>query len=110
MVSDYLLKRQNLACVFVLIDGRHKPQEIDLNFIHWLGDNQVPFAVLLTKADKVSKQQIQANLMLLKQALNKDWETLPHFLITSSEKQLGKVEVLALIEEVIKMHRTPTMG
>ena len=101
MIADYLLHRENLSCVFVLIDGRHEPQEIDLAFIQWLGENNVPWVMLITKADKVSKQQMQLNLNLLKQALHQDWE-IPDFLITSAHKQTGKAELLGVIEDMIK--------
>ncbi len=101
MISDYLLYRENLLCIFLLIDGRHKPQKIDLAFIHWLGENRLPLAIVMTKADKVPKQQIQANLELLKQALHSDWEVLPHFLITSAQKQIGREEVLGFIDTLV---------
>lgn len=98
MVRDYLLHRANLACLFVLIDSRHKPQKIDLAFIDWLGTHKVPFAIVMTKADKVSKQQVQVHRHELEQVLHKDWEVLPHFLITSSHGQVGRLEMLGFIE------------
>lgn len=102
MVTAYLLHRENLLCVFVLIDGRHEPQQIDLAFIQWLGENGIPWVMVITKADKLSKQQLQLNLNLLKQELHRDWELVPDFLITSAHKQTGRLEVLGFIENMIK--------
>jgi len=101
MVSDYLLHRANLVGVLVLVDARLQPQKIDIAFINWLGENQIPFAILLTKADKVSKQQVQHNLTSLKQALHKTWEVLPEFLITSAHAYTGRQEVLGLMQNMV---------
>jgi GTP-binding protein len=101
MVSDYLLHRQELRCVFVLIDGRLPPQTIDLDFIRWLGENKVSFAVIITKADKVSKQQIQFHIGMLQEKLVADWEVLPQLLITSSKNKTGRQEVLNFIEMML---------
>jgi GTP-binding protein len=102
MVTDYLLHRESLLCVFVLIDGRHEPQQIDLDFIQWLGENSIPWIMLITKADKVSKQQLQVNLNLFKQELHQDGDLGSDFLITSAHKQTGRLEVLGFIENMVK--------
>lgn len=101
MIRDYLLYREHLSCVFVLVDARLKPQKVDIAFINWLGKNQIPFAILLTKADKETKQQVQTNLTALKDTLLNDWKALPVLLITSSRDQTGRAALLSYIQHII---------
>ena len=101
MARDYLLHRAAVAIVFVLVDARLQPQAIDIAWINWLGEHQIPLAILLTKADKVSQQQLQTHLTALKQALCETWAALPEFLVTSAHKQTGQQAVLALIQNML---------
>ena len=88
--------------LFLLIDARHEPQRIDLEFIEWLGENGIPFSIVFTKADKLSKGKLAANVKHYLAELSKQWEELPPHLITSSETKLGKDELLDYIESIIK--------
>lgn len=98
MLDAYILGRQNLVMTFVLVDSRIKPQKIDLEFIAGLGENQVPFAIVFTKADKLGSGQLSANIEVYKNELLKEWEELPIMVVTSSEKKIGRDEILDLIE------------
>lgn len=100
MIEDYTLERKELVCLFVLIDARHEPQKIDLEFIEWLGEEGVPFALVFTKADKLSKGKLAANLDAYKARLQQQWEELPPLFVTSSEERLGREELLGYIDEV----------
>ncbi len=99
-IGEYIRNRENLSCLFILIDCRHEPLAIDLNFIHWAGEKGIPIALVFTKADKLSKSALQKNIELYKQRLLEDWEELPPVFCTSSEKQIGKGEILDFIESV----------
>ena len=101
MVNDYFLHRPQLHCVFVLIDARHKPQKIDLEFLRWLGRHQVPLAIVLTKADKIPQQQVQHNLTALQQALAEDWEALPPIWVTSTKTGAGRTALLQYIQSIL---------
>ncbi len=98
MIERYCLMRENLYSLFVLVDSRHKPQNIDLEFISWLGEQQIPFSIVFTKIDKLSKQQLQDNLEVYKQQLSEQWEELPPLFLTSSEKNIGAEEIIQYIE------------
>lgn len=98
MLDAYILGRPNLMMTFVLVDSRIKPQKIDLDFISSLGENQVPFAIIFTKADKLGSGQLSANIEVYKNELLKEWEELPTMIVTSSEKKIGRDNVLDLIE------------
>ena len=100
MIEDYTLERKELICLFVLVDSRHEPQKIDLEFIQWLGEEGVPFALVFTKADKLSKGRLAANLEAYKARLLEEWEELPPIFVTSSEQQLGRDELLSYIEGI----------
>ena len=102
MIKNYLLKRENLHCVFVLVDSRHSPQKIDLEFISWLGENQVPLALIFTKGDKQGKTKLQANISHYKKVLKKQWEELPPYFATSASNGLGKEDVLSYIDQINK--------
>jgi len=103
MIAGYILQRKQLVNVFVLIDIRHDPQLIDLEFIEWLGQSQVPFCLVFTKADKLSAQKARDNVERYKQKLLETWEELPPVFITSSEKKQGRDDVLGYIEEILQM-------
>lgn len=102
MIKDYLEKRKNLMTVFVLIDIRLEPQPVDINFIRWLGEKQIPISLIFTKADKISKQQVIFSVELFKRTLLKTWEELPLLFITSSEKKTGRDEILNYIDQINK--------
>ena len=100
MIEDYVLERKELVLLFVLLDCRHDPQKIDLEFIQWLGEEGVPFALVFTKADKLSKGRLSANVGAYKAKLHEEWEELPPIFVTSSEERMGRDELLGYIEEI----------
>jgi GTP-binding protein len=102
MIFDYLLKRENLVCLFILVDIRHKPQNIDVEFMNRMGEAQIPFYVVFTKSDKLSQKQIHESVENYKQILAETWEELPQMFVTSAEKHIGREEILQSIEELIK--------
>ncbi|MEP1095495.1 MAG: ribosome biogenesis GTP-binding protein YihA/YsxC [Cyclobacteriaceae bacterium] len=102
MINTYLETRRNLVNVFVLIDLRHEPQKIDLEFIQWMGGEGIPFSLVFTKADKLGKTQIQSNFSAYKKTLQKTWEELPQTFVTSSEEKVGKEEILEFIDSLNK--------
>ena len=102
MISGYILQRKQLASVFVLVDVRHEPQQIDLEFINWLGASGIPFAIVFTKADKLSAGKVAGNVEAYKAKLTETWEELPPIFITSSETRVGKEELLGYIDSVNK--------
>ena len=99
MINKYLLNRKNLICLFVLLDIRHNPQSIDLEFMGKMGQEKIPFVMIFTKSDKISQTQISKNKKLYKTEMLKQWEYLPDMFITSSENQNGISEILKFIEE-----------
>ena len=101
MIEVYLLKRVNLLTVFVLVDSRLEPQKIDLEFINFLGENQVPITLIFTKTDKQSAKKTEESLERFKESLSEYWEELPEIILTSSEKRVGRDEVLETIENII---------
>ncbi len=100
IIEYYVLERTQMTCLFVLIDSRHKPQQIDLEFMEWLGENSIPFAIIFTKADKQTQAQTQANVKAYTQELLKTWEELPPYFISSAEKRTGRKEILSYIEQI----------
>lgn len=102
MIQDYLINRENLQIVFVLIDSRLDPQRIDLEFIQWLGENQIPFALIFTKADKQSINKGHQSIAKFKKVLKKTWEELPMIFLTSAETSLGKAELSEYIEHILE--------
>jgi GTP-binding protein len=100
IISKYILEREQLTCLFLLIDVRHEPQKIDLEFIEWLGENGVPFAIVFTKGDKLAKTKLLAQATHYMKSLEEQWEDLPPYFVTSSETRLGREELLAYIEQV----------
>lgn len=102
IIEDYILEREQLTNLFILLDCRHEPQKIDLEFIEWAGENGVPFALVFTKADKLSKGKLASNIEAYKQTLLESWEELPPIFITSSEDKEGRDELLNYIEDINK--------
>lgn len=102
IISFYVLEREQLTNLFVLIDSRLKPQKIDLEFIEWLGENGVPFCIIFTKADKNKKGELRKNVDTFLATLREQWEELPPHFITSSESRLGREELLNYIENINK--------
>ena len=100
IIEDYVLERKELVLLFVLLDCRHDPQKIDLEFIQWLGEEGVPFALVFTKADKLSKGRLAANVEAYKAKLREEWEELPPIFVTSSEERMGRDELLGYIEGI----------
>ena len=100
MIRGYILRREQMANLFLLIDSRHKPQQIDLEFMEWLGENGIPFSIVFTKADKLSRSQLSINIKVYLDALEEQWEEIPPYFITSAETQLGREELLGYIEEI----------
>ena len=106
MIEGYVLYRKEMTCLFVLLDCRHKPQKIDLEFMEWLGENGVPFAIIFTKADKQSSGKTKFNVDRYMEVLKEQWEELPPYFISSSEKKTGRKEILDYIESVNNSLRT----
>ena len=102
MITSYILQREQLVNTFVLIDIRHDPMKIDTDFINWLGESSVPFSIIFTKADKLGPVKAKQNAGKWMAALKDQWEELPPYFITSSEKRTGKDEVLTYIEDILK--------
>ena len=99
-ITDYFKKRRELINAFVLVDIRHEPQKIDLEFMQWLGENAIPFAIVFTKADKLTEKQIQEHVTSYSEILLQQWEEMPPYFITSSENRLGKEDLLSYIETI----------
>ncbi len=102
MISGYILQRPQLVNVFVLIDIRHEQQKIDREFVDWLGESNIPFSIVFTKADKLGRVKAAQNAGAWMQALKDRWETLPPYFITSSDKKTGREEVLDYIDDILK--------
>ena len=102
MMEQYFLKRENLNCVFVLIDSRIEPQKSDLEFINWLGGNHVPLILILTKIDKISRNELAQSQSKFKKELLKLWDELPPIILSSAKTQVGKNEILDAIEKAMQ--------
>jgi len=100
MIEDYLINRQNLMNVFVLIDSRHEPQAVDIEFIEWLGMEEIPFAMVFTKTDKMKQGKLSANLAHYNKVLSQTWEELPPQFQTSAQQKSGRDEILHYIMEI----------
>lgn len=100
LIQHYVLERTQMTCLFVLIDSRLDPQKIDLEFIGWLGENGIPFALVFTKADKQSTSKTQQNVNRFLDTMKEQWEELPPHFITSSEKKTGRKELLDYIDSI----------
>jgi GTP-binding protein len=102
MIERYCLYREQLVCLFVLIDCRHEAQKIDVDFINWLGENGVPFAIVFTKGDKLGRVALSDKVAKYKERLLEEWEELPPVFVTSSETGLGGEELTAYIEDLTR--------
>ena len=102
MISDYILGRENLVSVFVLVDSRHTPQQIDLEFMEWLGVSGIPFSIVFTKMDKLKRSEVDAKLSKYQNKMLETWEELPQMFETSAEKNLGREDLLHYIEVLNK--------
>lgn len=103
MIENYVRKRENLVNVFILIDSRHTPQALDLEFVNQLGEWQVPFTLVFTKADKSTQLEVSRNVKAFLNRLRETWEFLPQHFVTSTAKRLGRDAILAFIDENNKM-------
>ncbi|MBO7480958.1 MAG: YihA family ribosome biogenesis GTP-binding protein [Bacteroidales bacterium] len=101
MIDGYILNRQNLVNIFVLVDSRLEPQEIDVEFINWLGANRVPFTIIFTKTDKIGPNVLAAKVDAYKEHLLQTWETLPDMLLSSAVSKMGQQEILDYIQNIV---------
>ena len=99
-LKKYIVKRENLYCLFVLIDSRHPAQQVDLKFMEWLGISEIPFSIIFTKTDKLKPEELETNLKAYEEKLFETWETMPGYFISSSETTAGKNEILEYIENI----------
>lgn|SRR5690554_764236 len=103
LIEDYILEREQMTNLFVLLDARHEAMQIDLEFMEWLGENEIPFAIVFTKADKLGSGRLGQNIAAYKEKLRATWEELPPIFVTSSEKKQGREELLDYISKINKM-------
>lgn len=103
-ISFYILERKNLVCLFVLIDIRLPLQAIDAQFMQWLAENEIPFCIIFTKADKLSKGEIQKNLSAFQKQMLLTWEDMPSYIVSSAEKKMGKDDILDYVYENIQLY------
>lgn len=101
-ISSYILNRENLDCVFVLVDSRHEPRKIDLEFLAWCGENQIPIAIVMTKTDKLKPTELEQNIQLYTETLLQEWEETPPMFFTSAENKHGKEELLEYIGNIVE--------
>lgn len=102
MLQNYILKRENLYCLFVLIDSRHPAQQVDLEFMEWLGVSEIPFNIIFTKTDKLKPDELTANLEAYEKKMFETWETMPGYFISSISTGEGKDEILSFIDDINK--------
>ena len=102
IIEDYILEREQMTNLFVLIDSRLEPQKIDLEFMEWLGENGIPFSIIFTKADKLKGGRLKMNINAYLRELGKQWEELPPYFVSSSEDRTGRTEILDYIENISK--------
>jgi len=103
IIYSYIEKRENLVNIFVLVDSRHDAQQIDLNFMEWLNGNGIPFSIIFTKADKLTKKNLADNIEAYKQQMLVRWEEMPTYFISSSSSGMGQEDILKFIEETNKI-------
>ena len=106
-IRKYILERENLYCVMVLLDIRLEPQQNDLDFMSFLGENEIPFVMIFTKTDKLGRVAIEKNVAAYRGEMSKNWEELPRIFVTSAEKGTGKEELLDFIADTIRSSQTP---
>ncbi|MCW3070888.1 MAG: GTP-binding protein [Bacteroidetes bacterium] len=104
-IRDYILNRENLMCLFVLVDSRLSPQQVDLEFMDWLGENNIPFVMVFTKMDKLSKAKTANNIANYKEEMGRSWDELPPCFYTSAEKKEGRKEILDFISDTNKLFK-----
>ena len=102
IIESYILQREQMTCLFVLIDSRLAPQAIDLEFTEWLGENGIPFSIIFTKVDKLKGGRLKMNINAYLRELGKQWEELPPHFVSSSEDRTGRVDILNYIENINK--------
>jgi GTP-binding protein len=102
MIADYLMNRENLYLLFILLDSRHSPQEVDMEFLRWAGENAIPLAIILTKSDKNSRNKTFTNKKALESRLSQDWEELPRIFTSSATNKTGKLEISDYIRTTSK--------
>ncbi len=101
-ISDYILNRPNLDCLFILVDSRHEPRKIDLEFITWCGENEIPIAIVMTKTDKLKPAELEHNINVYVETLLQEWEETPPMYYTSAENKNGKEELLEYIGQIVE--------
>lgn len=99
-ITDYFLKREQLICTFVLVDVRHEPQKIDLDFMAFLGNQQIPFCIIFTKADKLGSSSLQKNIKNYQTKILEQWSAMPQFFVTSAVSKTGREEILDYIDQI----------
>lgn len=110
LIEYYVLEREQMTCLFVLVDSRLEPQKIDLEFIQWLGENGIPFAIIFTKADKQSTGKTKMNVARYLERLKEEWEELPPYFVSSSENRTGRKEILDYIDSINRqLKEVPTV-
>ena len=102
IIENYILEREEMTNLFLLIDCRLEPQKIDLEFMEWLGENRIPFCIVFTKADKLTSGKLKDNVNKYLRKLSEQWEELPPYFVSSAEKKLGRNEILDYIENINK--------
>jgi GTP-binding protein len=102
---NYILLRENLYCLFVLIDSRHEPQQNDLEFMEWLGMSQIPFAIIFTKADKLKPEELEENIRIFQEKMMETWEEMPPFFASSAITRQGQTEILHYIDQINQSSR-----
>jgi GTP-binding protein len=100
MIQKYILQRENLYCLFVLIDSRHEPQQVDIDFMEWLGISEIPFSIVFTKTDKLKPSELEKNLKNYETKMFEKWEVMPGYFISSAESGAGTEEILDFIESI----------
>lgn len=99
-ITSYFNQRKQLIAAFVLIDSRHEPQQIDLEFMQWLGENQIPFCIIFTKADKLKPRALERNIQIYKDVMLESWEEMPQYFVSSSTSGTGREEILDFISDI----------
>ena len=102
IIEDYILEREQMTNLFLLIDSRLEPQKIDMEFMEWLGENGIPFSIIFTKADKLKGGRLKMNINAYIRELRKQWEELPPYFVSSSEDRMGRTEILNYIDSINK--------
>jgi GTP-binding protein len=100
IIRNYILRRENMVCLFVLVDSRHAPREIDLEFMAWLGENGIPFVIVFTKADKLTARACRDCISAYEKVMLEQWESMPRTFLTSAESRLGREELLDYLDEL----------